>query len=124
MPTEQTEFQAEIAPAAKDITSHLSGEPDAAPRQNRKLPERILVAAHQACDLDDLDVAARLLSTLESVIIQKGSKADPQHRHRMKSMIAAHHRLWQLRVDDLVSKQPSGEMPRLQGGYILEASGR
>ncbi len=120
----QTEFQAEIPPAAVDITSYLSREPNAAPRQNRKLPERILVAVHQACDLGDLDVAAQLLLTLESVIIQKGLKTHPQHRRTMESMIAAHHRLWQLRLDDLVAKEPSGPTTSFQGDYTLEASGR
>ena len=72
-------------------------------RQNRKLPERILVAAHEDCDLGDLDVAAKLLSTLETLI---RFNDNPERRRAMKSMIAAHHRLWQLRYADQTTIEP------------------
>jgi|GEM_PF-1677959 len=68
-----------------------------APRQTRRLPERILVAAHQACDIGDLDVAAQLLSILETVISQSRGAPDPARRRVMESLIAAHQRLWHLR---------------------------
>ena len=119
----QINFQAEGAPAA-DIMSYLSSKSDATPRHSRQLPERILVAAHEACDLGDLDVAAQLLLTLEGVIIQKRLKADPQHRRTMESMIAAHHRLWQLRLNDRASSEPIGGMSRFQGDYMSDTSER
>ena len=82
------------------VAGSLTGLPGAAPRQNRRLPERILVAAHQACDLGDLDVAAQLLSILETVVGQARGPADPGRRRVMESLIAAHQRLWHLRHAD------------------------
>ena len=120
----QTRFQAGGAPAALDPTSYLRPKPDAAPRQNRKLPNRILVAAHEACDLGDLDVAAQLLLTVESVIMQRRLKADPQHQRTMESMIAAYHRLWLLRLNDRASSKPVGQTPSFHGDYISGTSAR
>ena len=83
------------------IAGGIAGLSGGAPRQNRRLPERILVAAHQACDLGDLDVAAQLLTILETVIGQTRGSArtpiDPARRRVMESLIAAHQRLWHLR---------------------------
>ncbi|WP_428391496.1 hypothetical protein [Lichenicoccus sp.] len=89
---------------AGGIAGGIAGLAGGAPRQNRRLPERILVAAHQACDLGDLDVAAQLLTILETVIGQtRGSSrtpTDPARRRVMESLIAAHQRLWHLRHAD------------------------
>ena len=86
------------------IAGGAAGLAGGAPRQNRRLPERILVAAHQACDLGDLDVAAQLLSILETVIGQTRGRprapVDPARRRVMESLIAAHQRLWHLRHAD------------------------
>ena len=120
----QTEFRAGPTPTRVDIIGAMGGELNAPLRQNRKLPDRILIAAHQACDLGNLDVAARLLSTLERVIIHKRRKADPQQRRAMESMIAAYYRLWQLRLDGPVSQEPLGHMLSSHEDDNLEASGR
>ncbi len=101
----ETETRNSLAPDLADLISSLppavagglAGLPGAAPRQNRRLPERILVAAHQACDLGDLDVAAQLLSILETVVGQTRGPVDPARRRTMESLIAAHQRLWHLR---------------------------
>lgn len=70
-------------------------------RQQRQLPERILVAVHQACDLLDLDVAGSLLQVLEVVLMQPqpGLKQVPRGSSKrvIEGMIAAHARLWHLR---------------------------
>lgn len=79
------------------IAGGLAVQPGAAPRQNRRLPERILVAAHQACDLGDLDVAGQLLSILETIIGQSRGPVDPMRRRVMESLIATHQRIWHLR---------------------------
>lgn len=89
------------------------------PRQHRRLPERILVAVHQACDLVDLEVAASLLQILEVVLLQHGgtqpgsqnpgpySGSHAASRRSLEGMIAAYERLWHLRhandpVEDLL----------------------
>ncbi len=105
----QSESRAGLSVELADIMSGLqpalaggaAGLSNGAPRQNRRLPERILVAAHQACDLGDLDVASQLLSILETVIGQTRGRprapVDPGRRRVMESLIAAHQRLWHLR---------------------------
>ena len=67
------------------------------PRQQRQLPERILAAVHQACDIGELETAARLLSVLDTMLAQTaGSSATPQRRV-VTGMVAAYERLWHLR---------------------------
>jgi hypothetical protein len=103
--------------AADDVASDLSlfipAKPleatEDGPRRIGKLPERILVAAHQACDLGALDIAAQLLASLETVIARKGRASfDPAHRRMMESLIAVHHRLWHLRRASELSGVMSG----------------
>ncbi len=69
----------------------------ALPHQQRRLPERILVAAHQACDIGELDVAERLLSLLDGVLAPRGGASPTAHRRIVEGMVAAYERLWHLR---------------------------
>jgi hypothetical protein len=74
-------------------------------RPQRRLPERILTAIHQACDLGDLLVASRLLETLEIVMARTGGQLDgtAAHRRNVEGMVAAYHRLWHLKRDRTAS---------------------
>ena len=86
---------ATVSLSTADSVAEMSG---AEPRQGNRLPERILAAAHKACDLGDLDVAAQLLSVLEAVVPKRGGvRPDPAHRRVIEGFIATHHRLWHLR---------------------------
>lgn len=69
-------------------------------RPYRGLPDRILVAAHQACDLGELDVAGSLLSILELVLLQSAPASLVAHRRTIEGMVAAYERLWHLRRND------------------------
>ena len=69
----------------------------AVPRQQRRLPERILVAAHQACDIGELETADRLLSILDVVLSQGSGVPAAAHRRVIEGMVAAYERLWHLR---------------------------
>ncbi len=89
------------------VAGSLAGTSGAVPRQNRRLPERILIAAHQACDLGDLDVAVQLLSILETIVGQSRGPIDPVRRRVMESLIAAHQRIWHLRHADGTRTMPS-----------------
>ena len=75
-------------------------------RQVRRLPERLLVAAHQACDLGALDVAASLLSITEVVLLQPQLGSPGAHRRAVEGLVAAHERLWHLRRVDHVDPDP------------------
>lgn len=93
------------------VAGGLAGMSGAVPRQNRRLPERILIAAHQACDLGDLDVAAQLLSILETIVGQSRGPVDPVRRRVMESLIAAHQRMWHLRYAEGTEAVPSRASP-------------
>ncbi len=118
----ETETRTSLVPDLADLISGLppavagglTGLPGTAPRQNRRLPERILVAAHQACDLGDLDVAAQLLSILETVVGQTRGPVDPARRRTMESLIAAHQRLWHLRH---VGEAPGSQAAATSHGF-------
>ena len=68
-----------------------------APRQGRRLSDKILVAFHHACDVSDFEVADTLLRTLELMLTRRPSAADLGRRRSMESLVAAHERLWNLR---------------------------
>ncbi len=99
------------------IAGGLSGMSAAAPRQNRRLPERILVAAHQACDLGDLDVATQLLSILETVLSQAKGPVDPGRRRVMESLIAAYQRIWHLRYSESAIDAATRSVAKPSAGF-------
>ncbi len=68
-----------------------------APRQGRRLSDKILVAFHHACDAQDLVVAEQLLKTLESMLTRRGVPSEQNRRKALESLVAAHERLWHLR---------------------------
>ena len=68
-----------------------------APRQGRRLSDKILVAFHHACDAQDLAVAEQLLRTLEGMVTRRGVPSESNRRKSLESLVAAHERLWHLR---------------------------
>jgi len=86
-----------------DLADDLKGGPSAeraaetAPRQGRRLSDKILVAFHHACDAQDLVVAEQLLKTIETMLTRRGGGPDPNRRKALESLVAAHERLWHLR---------------------------
>lgn len=67
------------------------------PRQTRRLPDKILVAFHHACDLADLEVAEALLRTIELMLTRRPIQPGLGRRRDMETLVAAHERLWLLR---------------------------
>jgi hypothetical protein len=78
-------------------------EAASAPRQTRRLPDKILVAFHSACDQGDFEVAEGLLQILELMLTRRPLPAGTSRRRNMESLVAAHERLWHLR-------QPIGDV--------------
>ncbi len=70
------------------------------PRHTRRLPDKVLVAFHHACDTADLEVAEHLLRVLELMLTRRPTAADGNRRRSMESLVAAHERLWHLRHPD------------------------
>ena len=64
------------------------------PRYTRRLPDKILAVFHQACDQQDFEVAARLLTVLETAVTR--AVTAPNRRHDTGGLVAAHERLWNL----------------------------
>lgn len=69
----------------------------AAPRQGRRLSDKILVAFHQACDQSDFEVAEHLLRVLEMMLTRRAVSPDANRRRNIETLVAAHERLWHLR---------------------------
>ena len=74
-----------------------STQRDAIPRQGRRLWDKVLVAFHHACDVDDFQVAELMLGTLEMMIGRTPQSGDISRRRNIQGLIAAHERLWTLR---------------------------
>jgi hypothetical protein len=71
-----------------------------APRQGRRLSDKILVAFHQACDQGDFEVAEQLLRVLEMMLTRRTVSPDANRRRNIETLVAAHERLWHLRHPD------------------------
>ena len=69
----------------------------AAPRHTRRLSDKILVAFHQACDTDELEIADQLLMILEKMMGRSPKLNEGNRRRNMESLVAAYERLWHLR---------------------------
>jgi hypothetical protein len=67
------------------------------PRQSRKLSDRLLMAFHQACDQDQIDVARQLLGIYEYMVTRRDPPPDSGRRRALEALVAAHERLWNLR---------------------------
>lgn len=88
-----------------DEDDHAAGGEDgaragAAPRQGRRLSDKILVAFHQACDQADFEVAEQLLRVLEMMLTRRSVSPDANRRRNIETLVAAHERLWHLRHPD------------------------
>ncbi len=71
-----------------------------APRQGRRLSDKILVAFHQACDQGDFEVAEQLLHVLEMMLTRRPVSPDNNRRRNIETLVAAYERLWHLRHPD------------------------
>ncbi len=69
----------------------------AAPRQSRKLADKVLAAFHQACDQTEYEVARRLLDIYEFMTLRRDLPVDAGRRRAMDALVAGHERLWNLR---------------------------
>ena len=83
---------------AEQIPAELkSSHRDPAPRQGRRLWDKVLVAFHHACDVDDFQIAELMLGVLETMIARPPAAGDISRRRNIQGLIAAHERLWTLR---------------------------
>lgn len=74
--------------------------PAGLPRHTRRLPDKVLVAFHHACDTMDLEVAEQLLRVLELMLTRRPTSVETNRRRSMESLVAAYERLWHLRHPD------------------------
>jgi hypothetical protein len=92
----------DLSPADQDSTPADEGG-SASPAltrrglRRRRLSDKLLVAFHQACDHGELEVASELLRILETVIARPAPHVMRDRRQAVESLVAAHHRLWELR---------------------------
>ena len=63
----------------------------------RRLPDKILVAFHHACDERDTVIAGQLLETLECLISGRVMYPKQDRRKTIESLVGAHSRLWHLK---------------------------
>ncbi len=88
---------ATLAQSSEAVREGSTGGP---PRQTRRLPDKVLVAFHHACDTMDLEVAEHLLRVLELMLTRRPVPAEINRRRSMESLVAAYERLWNLRHPD------------------------
>ncbi|MDO9501949.1 hypothetical protein [Falsiroseomonas sp.] len=69
------------------------------PLQLRRLPDKILLAFHEACDQGDLEIARRLLDCCE-MAMRNAAQPMQERRRAAVTLCAAHERLWLLRNRD------------------------
>ncbi len=96
-----TGYRDERQEALVALREPVSREAGGSSRQGRRLSDKILVAFHHACDVDDFVVADCLLRTLELMLGRRPLPADLGRRRSIESFVAAHERLWHLRHPDV-----------------------
>ena len=79
-------------PSRDEIADHNLAKPI----RTRRLPDKILLAFHQACDQRDTSVAQALLDILEG-LCRRPAQAGNSYRRRLDVLVAAHERLWHIR---------------------------
>jgi hypothetical protein len=89
-----TELQDE-EPGAADAAAGLPAK-----RHSRRLEDKLLIAFHHACDLNDLEVAGHVLRVLEMMLGRRPNQPDGSRRRNMESFVAAHERMWHIRHRD------------------------
>jgi hypothetical protein len=67
------------------------------PRYVRRLSDKILLAFHQACDQQEIEVAGQLLGVLEFMTRRIATLPNGGERRGKDTLVAAHERLWQIR---------------------------
>ena len=72
-------------------------------KYRRRLPDKILVAFHDACDERDTVIGCQLLETLECLISRRVVDPRQNRRKTIESLVGAHSRLWHLK--DSAKKQ-------------------
>lgn len=71
-----------------------------AKRHSRRLEDKLLIAFHHACDVNDLEVADQVLRVLEHMLGRRPTLPDGNRRRNMESFVAAHERMWHIRHRD------------------------
>ena len=66
-------------------------------RHSRRLEDKLLVAFHHACDVNDVEVAGQVLRILEMMLARRPIQPDANRRRNIESLVAAHERLWHIR---------------------------
>ena len=71
-----------------------------AKRHSRRLEDKLLIAFHHACDVNDLEIAGHVLRVLEIMLARRPSHPDGNRRRNMEAFVAAHERMWHIRHRD------------------------
>lgn len=66
-------------------------------RHARRLEDKLLIAFHHACDVNDLEVAGHVLRVLELMLSRRVSSGDNARRRNMENLVAAYERIWHIR---------------------------
>lgn len=74
----------------------ISGDQE---RYSRRLSDKIQAAFDHACDEGELQVAAELLNTLETLLLRVAPKPD-RREAVVGPLMASHERLWHLKTRD------------------------
>jgi hypothetical protein len=73
----------------------LPGSPQI--HHSRRLSDKLLIAFHHSCDVDELDIAGGLLDLLEKLLCKPPRPWEVNRRRGRETLVAAHERLWHLR---------------------------
>ena len=77
--------------------SHTTSSPADQERYSRRLSDKIQAAFDHACEEQELQVAADLLTTLELVLLRVAPSPD-RREAIVAPLMASHERLWHLRT--------------------------
>jgi hypothetical protein len=80
--------------------------PSSLPRYRRRLSDKILIAFHQCCDQNDVEIARSLLGVLDFMVQRPRAGPEVTERRIKESLVAAHERLWHMQHPEAVNWRP------------------
>ncbi len=107
MPKSNNNIAVDSGDAHDNMEERLAGA-RAVPRYTRRLSDKILLAAHHACDQGDQEIAKRLLEVVELLVRRDGNPADADDQKSAERLVAAYTRMWYLRHHDEVDGLADG----------------
>ncbi|MDG6094142.1 hypothetical protein LOC54_03260 [Acetobacter sp. AN02] len=107
-----------------DGASPHQGGRSSRPHPARRLPEKLLALAHQACDIGGPEIARDLLKIAERAMARRGATWELGRRRVYENLVTVYERVWNLTRPAEPPAPPAGEFSALRTWLLQHGDGR